>query len=109
MQIHLCKFYYLRQERERKKNPQYSFECKNDLIQVCVCLCLCTFIYGRVMDRLYGTLEDKIDAWEKTLAMHKGCCGVTKKNHPAVKELLKQRLLVAYDLTAALTYLHGFQ
>ena len=61
------------------------------------------------MDRLFGTLEDKIDSWEQALAMHKGCCGTTKNDGSEVKELLKERLLVAYDLTTALNYLHGFQ
>jgi hypothetical protein len=61
-----------------------------------------------IMDRLYGTLDDKIDVWHRDLSMLKGCCGVTK-NNPAVRDLLKDRLLVAYDLSAAFHYLHGFR
>jgi hypothetical protein len=61
-----------------------------------------------IMDRLYGTLDDKIDVWNSDLSMLKGCCGVTK-NNPAVRDLLKDRLLVAYDLSSAFHYLHGFR
>jgi hypothetical protein len=60
------------------------------------------------MDRLYGTLENKLDAWERELAMNKGCCGNVKTNN-VTKELLKERLLVAYDLSTAFNYLHGFR
>lgn len=61
-----------------------------------------------LIDRLYGTLETKIEAWEKELAMHQGCCG-SSKNNSATQELLKERLLVSYDLTAAFNYLHGLR
>lgn len=61
-----------------------------------------------LMDRLYGTLEDKIDAWEKEFAQLKGCCGTVKKTDPVARELLKDRLLVAYDLSDACNYLHNF-
>lgn len=63
----------------------------------------------RIMDRLFGTLEDKIDSWEKDLALLKGCCGTFKADDDKVKNLLKDRLLVAYDLTCAIHYLHENQ
>mmetsp|Transcript_42891 Transcript_42891/g.103760 ORF Transcript_42891/g.103760 Transcript_42891/m.103760 type:complete len:450 (+) Transcript_42891:148-1497(+) len=62
-----------------------------------------TFI---VMDRLYGTLNDRIETWHQEFAMLKGCCGVNKK-HPAYRDSLKARLLVAYDLSVAFSYLHN--
>lgn len=57
------------------------------------------------MDRLYGTLNDRIETWHSEMNMLKGCCGIDKKN-PAFRDLLKIRLLVAYDLSAAFQYLH---
>jgi hypothetical protein len=64
-----------------------------------------TFI---VMDRLYGTLEDKIEGWHKIKGANQGCCmGLSGRNKPALKELMKERLLVAYDLASAINYLHG--
>jgi hypothetical protein len=60
------------------------------------------------MDRLYGTLEDKISSWEEVMAMTKGCCGLSE-NNPQMRELLKERLLVAYDLTSAFHYLHNLK
>ena len=62
-----------------------------------------------LMDRLYGTLENKIETWEEAQAMNKGCCGSISMKNPAVQELLKERLLVAYDLSAAFNYLHGLK
>ncbi|CAJ1926518.1 unnamed protein product [Cylindrotheca closterium] len=62
-----------------------------------------TFI---VMDRLYGTLNDKIETWHQEMAMLTGCCGINKK-HPAFRDSLKARLLVAYDLSVAFAYLHN--
>jgi serine/threonine protein kinase len=61
------------------------------------------------MDRLYGTLENRIEQWEESLAVAKGCCGITDKKNPIVKELLQERLLVAYDLSTAFNYLHGLK
>ena len=58
------------------------------------------------MDRLYGTLNDKIETWHQEMAMLKGCCGINKKN-PAYRDSLKARLLVAYDLSVAFAYLHN--
>ena len=65
-----------------------------------------TFI---LMDRLYGTLDDKIQAWEEAQAVMKACCGTIDKKNPAVQELLQERLLVAYDLSAAFQYLHSMR
>ncbi|KAL3941994.1 MAG: hypothetical protein SGBAC_003738 [Bacillariaceae sp.] len=62
-----------------------------------------TFI---IMDRLYGTLNDKIENWHQEMAMLKGCCGINKK-HPAYRDSIKARLLVAYDLSVAFSYLHS--
>eukprot|EP00934_Nitzschia_sp_Nitz4_P002474 Nitzschia sp. Nitz4//scaffold159_size51929//1114//2819//NITZ4_006869-RA/size51929-processed-gene-0.11-mRNA-1//-1//CDS//3329537544//2464//frame0 len=59
-----------------------------------------------ILDRLYGTLEDKMEEWEQLNSMAKGCCG-SVANTPAMKDLLKERLLVAYDLSTAFNYLHG--
>jgi serine/threonine protein kinase len=60
-----------------------------------------------LMDRLYGTLDNKIDTWEQLDAMNKGCCGSRRKNDPPTQDLLKERLLVAYDLSSAFHHLHG--
>lgn len=59
-----------------------------------------------ILDRLYGTLHDKIEEWAHATAGTKGCCGVSEKD-PEMIEILKQRLLVAYDLSSAFNYLHG--
>lgn len=64
-----------------------------------------TFI---ILDRLYGTLDDKIEQWEHLTAMAKGCCGLSEKS-PQMVEVLKDRLLVAYDLSSAFNYLHDVQ
>lgn len=65
-----------------------------------------TFI---VMDRLYCTLENKIEEWEHNHAMAQGCCGIVDKKNPIVKQLLQERLLVVYDLSSAFNYLHGLR
>ena len=62
-----------------------------------------------LMDRLYGTLDDKIEGWHQVQQTHQGCCGgfFGGNNKPALKELMMERLLVAYDLSAAINYVHG--
>lgn len=61
-----------------------------------------TFI---ILDRLYGTLDDRIERWEQLTAVAKGCCGLSDKS-PQMIEVLKDRLLVAFDLSSAFIYLH---
>ncbi|KAG7349944.1 protein kinase domain containing protein [Nitzschia inconspicua] len=68
-------------------------------------LSLDTFI---VMDRLYGTLDERMQTWIQTNAMYKGCCGMTKDS-VATQDLLKERLLVAYDLSVALAHMHSLR
>jgi serine/threonine protein kinase len=93
-----------------------------------------TFI---IMDRLYGTLEDKINTeWIKKqlqinmefLEQSNSCCSFfcgggcfgnkTNKNNNSIvqneyeyntNQLLKERLLVAYDLTVAFQYMHSLR
>ena len=49
--------------------------------------------------------DDKIEEWNAVDMANKGCCGSSKDN-PEVRKLLKDRLLVAYDLSTAFHYLH---
>jgi serine/threonine protein kinase len=92
-----------------------------------------TFI---IMDRLYGTLEDKINTeWMikqlqinmDFLEQSNSCCSFfcggcfgnkTNKNNNSIvqneyeyntNQLLKERLLVAYDLTVAFQYMHSLR
>jgi hypothetical protein len=62
-----------------------------------------TFI---IMDRLYGTLEDKIGEWATTKKENKGDCMGMGANVAALSQLSTERLVVAYDLTCAFRYLH---
>jgi hypothetical protein len=59
-------------------------------------------------DRLYGTLDEKIQQWMLSQAMLTGCCG-TSKDSVAEKDLFKERMLVAYDLTVALAHMHSLR
>lgn len=68
-----------------------------------------------VLDRLYGTLEERIgDEWTHTfnnakMAANTGFCfGICGKEafNPELDHLWLERLLAAYDLASALRYLH---
>jgi hypothetical protein len=56
-------------------------------------------------DRLYGTLDKKMEHWMETEIMLKGCCGMSKDSY-AQDDLFKERMLVAYDITVALAHMH---
>jgi hypothetical protein len=66
-------------------------------------------------DRLYGTLEDRMEKWAEQNVMFKSssCCGMGGGGGNATKQaqtqLLKERMLVAYDLTVAFDYLHSLR
>lgn len=62
-----------------------------------------------VSDRLYGTLDGRMKTWIQTAAMNKGCCGMVVKDSKLQNELLKERLLVAYDLTVAISHMHSLR
>ena len=57
--------------------------------------------YFLVMDRLYGTLEGKLDEWKATQKK----MGMFGKK-AAKEELFKDRLNVAFELSSALNYMH---
>lgn len=59
-----------------------------------------------VLDRLYDTLEERMKKWQKIKKQAKGSLFGIGSNKAALKELLTDRLLVAYDLAAAFRYLH---
>lgn len=59
-----------------------------------------------VLDRLYRTLEDKIDLWifeKKSMNKLRSGCG---KSVIILNELWLEQTIVAYDLSSAFTYLH---
>lgn len=59
-----------------------------------------------VLDRLYDTLDVKIDYWRQKEDEYKGFFGFTK--HKSQLELLwNERLLAGFDIGRAMKYLHG--
>jgi len=61
-----------------------------------------------VLDRLFGILLDKMDEWKVTTKKLKGFLGVAgKKNKEALRDLMIEKLIVAYDLAAAFRYMHS--
>mmetsp|Transcript_14479 Transcript_14479/g.16855 ORF Transcript_14479/g.16855 Transcript_14479/m.16855 type:complete len:427 (-) Transcript_14479:153-1433(-) len=61
-----------------------------------------------IIDRLYGTLQEKIDGeWSRAHKESKGSFGgLFKKDKTALKNLFLERLLVAHDLATVFRYLH---
>lgn len=59
-----------------------------------------------ILDRLYGTLDDKMEVWETVAAQFTACCGGRDYKSPPAFSLLQERILVMYDLTCALQYVH---
>lgn len=63
--------------------------------------------YFIVMDRLYDTLEKRIEKWSKMLARHNGI--LKRLSDPKglkTNALYQERVKAAFDLAAALGYLH---
>ena len=70
--------------------------------------------YFFLMDRLFGTLEDKTKDWIATKraskSRHQGWpfhfCGSQDTNEGAAHNLLVERLLVVHDIASVLAYMH---
>jgi hypothetical protein len=58
-----------------------------------------------VLDRLYDTLEERMKKWQKIKKKAKGSLFGIGSKKAALKELMIDRLVVAYDLAAAFRYL----
>jgi len=67
--------------------------------------------FGLVLDRLYMTLEDKMESWtaEKKMATSGGLCGCLfgSGDSTAKAALVFSAITVAYDLACALRYIHN--
>lgn len=64
--------------------------------------------YFIVMDRLYDTLEGRIEKWLKLFNKCSGIGGkVFDRKGEKKKELLEEKMVAAFDLSDALGYLHG--
>jgi len=66
-----------------------------------------------LMDRLYGTLHDKIGEWEQSLGGKKiDLMNLflkpfrRSKSHSWNREFMKERLFVAHDIASAFSYMH---
>lgn len=62
--------------------------------------------YFIVLDRLYDTLTDRMKAWKDQKSNLSGFSRVRDLKGAKKKELWVERLMVAYELTGALKYLH---
>lgn len=62
--------------------------------------------YFIVLDRLYDTLSDRMTAWKDQKSNLSGFSRVRDLKGAKKKELWVERLMVAYELTGALKYLH---
>jgi hypothetical protein len=59
-----------------------------------------------ILDRLYGTLADKIRSWKQAQReCRTGWFGLFT-DHDRMEHVLIERLIVAYDLSSALSYMH---
>ena len=59
-----------------------------------------------VLDRLFGTLEERIEVWQQEKGEHTGLKSRFGSSKETLKKLRIERLLVAYDIAAAVRYLH---
>jgi hypothetical protein len=65
--------------------------------------------YFIILDRLYDTLDSRIEKWKQTKKKEKGPLGMMGglgSHKSALKDLMMDRLLCAYDLASAFRYLH---
>ena len=62
--------------------------------------------YFLVLDRLYDTLEERIDKWVDEKNRLNGVAGIFGKKKIELKHLFSDRLLSALDIARALKYLH---
>ena len=63
-----------------------------------------------ILDRLYGTLHDKIASWKEIDKECVGFLGVKKKGAKSKKQILwSDRLLAGFDIARALKYLHNHE
>ena len=60
-----------------------------------------------VLDRLYGTLEDRLGEWDDVRRSYGGgCCGIGR-DQGEMTNLLLRRLTALHDIGKAMAYLHG--
>lgn len=59
-----------------------------------------------ILDRLHGTLDAKINSWYRTEKRNKGKAFGLGRNRKILRDLMIERMTVAYDLAAAFFYLH---
>ena len=63
--------------------------------------------YFIVMDRLYEIMDKKIQHWGKAISRTTGMMGkLADAKGTKAKELLEERLVIAFDLCSAIKYLH---
>ena len=63
--------------------------------------------YFIVMDRLYGTLDERIDEWlEQEKEMAGSCCGLWGSDEGRLTEIRLERITALYDVSKAMEYLH---
>mmetsp|Transcript_745 Transcript_745/g.969 ORF Transcript_745/g.969 Transcript_745/m.969 type:complete len:357 (+) Transcript_745:361-1431(+) len=63
--------------------------------------------YFIVMDRLFDTLEHRLKKWQTRLKKQKGF--LRDRSGEKLKELYEERIVVAFDLADAVSYLHNRQ
>jgi serine/threonine protein kinase len=61
-----------------------------------------------VMDRLYDTLEKRLEKWKKQNSRSSGLAGkLGDRKGAKAQALMEERLVAAFDLSSAFEYLHG--
>jgi len=65
--------------------------------------------YFIVMDRLYDTLQTRLKTWQKLSSRSKGALAklVTDRDGTKLAAMHEQRMVAAFDLSAAIAYLHS--
>mmetsp|Transcript_14271 Transcript_14271/g.21080 ORF Transcript_14271/g.21080 Transcript_14271/m.21080 type:complete len:388 (+) Transcript_14271:75-1238(+) len=58
-----------------------------------------------VMDRLYGTLEDRVEYWKQQIQSSKGGL-LRRKDKDVLNDTTTERLVIAFDLASAFNYMH---
>ena len=63
--------------------------------------------YFLVLDRLYGTLDDRLSIWEKEEAKARGILTkISGKSKKKMKDSVTKRLVAAYDISRAMIHFH---